>query len=52
MENIIRSINNIRKSPVKLRDRIVQSELPIFLQECIALLMQNKRTNGENRRGH
>jgi transposase len=32
MEDIIRSINGIRTSPVKLRGCIVQSELPIFLR--------------------
>ena len=31
MEDIIRSINGIRTSPVKLRACIVQSELPLFL---------------------
>jgi transposase len=32
MEDIIRSINGIRSSPVKLRGCIVQSELPLFLR--------------------
>jgi len=32
MEDIIRSINGIRTSPVKLRGCIVQSELPLFLR--------------------
>ena len=31
MEDIIRSINDIRTSPAKLRGCIVQSELPLFL---------------------
>ncbi len=30
MEYFICSINNIRESPIKLRGRIVQSELPFF----------------------
>jgi hypothetical protein len=32
MEDIIRSINGIRRSPKKLRGCIVQSDLPIFLR--------------------
>jgi hypothetical protein len=37
MENVIRAINGIRNSPVKLRGCILQSELPPFFTLVIAL---------------
>ena len=32
MDDLIRSIDRIRKSPAKLRGCILQSELPLFLR--------------------